>query len=173
MTKVRTPRSTPAAQQLLERFAELDSAVAQSEATRSAALAATNAAYDGQQQPLLEEMAAIREALAGWWPSAELALTKGERKSIELGGCMIGTRAGRESLLIAGDEASVIEALRVLKWAKPFLREKITLDKRAVLKALPGPRGGALAELGLSRHLGRAEFFVARCDQAGTLAKGA
>ena len=57
MTKIRTPRSTPAAQQLLERYAALDSVIAESEAARSTALAAVNAGYDAEQTPVLVELA--------------------------------------------------------------------------------------------------------------------
>lgn len=160
--KCRTPRTTDAAIALLERHAALDAELATIEANRAQALAATNAVADTIAMPVIDELAAIRAALEPWWKAAGGALCGAKRKSVELGGCTIGTRAGRASLRIAGDEEAVMAVMRTLRWAKNFLRTKMSIDRMAVLKAIDGRHAGALADLGFERVTGSDMFFVER-----------
>jgi phage host-nuclease inhibitor protein Gam len=170
MTAIRLPRSTAGAIGLLELFAHHDAEIAAVEAQRSASLARINAEADAEIAPLLEKREAVRGVLAQWWPSAEAELTEGKRKSILLGGCKVGKAKGRDRLAIAGDEDDVLTLLKTLRWAKPLVQIKYSLDRVAALKALDGKHAAALGELGLSREGGEDVFFVKRVEQPGTLA---
>ena len=170
MSGHRTPRSTDAATRMLERFAELDGQIAAIDAARNDAIVAANARADEAGAALLEERAQIMDKLRPWWVKAGAALTRGARKSIELGGCIIGTRQGREALTIAGDEERVALALKARRWAAPLVRTRVSLDRRAVLLSLDGLHGPQLKELGLGKRRGDEEFYVLRCEQQGTLA---
>lgn len=170
MNAVRTPKTTKAAAALLKRYAELDQLIANIEAIRNELIASANSTADAAADPLILERAVILEKIEPWWTAAAAELTQGKRKSIELGGCMIGSRAGRESLGIAGKEDDVVKALSTRAWAKPLLKVKTTLDRRAVLMSLTGVYKKQLASLGLSRVEAGETFYVERLEQGGTLA---
>ena len=95
MGAIRKPQSQAAAQRLLELYAELDGRIAGMEEARDAAIAKANAVVDKDMAPLIAERDKIAEKLEPWWDEAADELTKGKRKSIELGGCEIGTRLSR------------------------------------------------------------------------------
>lgn len=167
-TPIRQPRTVEAATALCERFAVLDGQIATIEEARQHAIAAVNADADRAASDLIAQRNAIAEKLAPWWAGAAAGLTDGKRKSIELGGCIVGTVQSRTSLQIAGDEKDVVDVLSGLRWAKPFLRVKTTLDRAHTLKALDGKHAVAFAELGVTRDNGEPEFFVKRAEQGGT-----
>lgn len=168
MTPVRQPRSIEAATALCERFTELDGQIATIEAERRDGIAAINARADQAANDLIAQRDLIAAKIEPWWNGAEAQLTKGKRKSIELGGCMLGTREGRSVLQVAGAEDDVVAALKGLRWAKPFVRVKTTLDRMAVLKGIDGKHSAALAKLGVTRKAGEAVFFIQRTEQQGT-----
>lgn len=167
---IRAPRSTKAAQELAERFAEIDGLIAVIEERRNAEIAAANKQADEDQLGLIRARDAITAKLEAWWPGAAEALTKGERKSIELGGCMIGTVSQRDSLGVDGDEKAIVAALEKHDWAEPLLKVKTTLDKVAILKSIDGAYKVQLRKLGLSRKEGVDAFFIKRTEQGGTRA---
>jgi hypothetical protein len=117
---------------------------------------------------LLKERAAIVAGLEPWWKAAAAELTAGKRKSIELGGCTIGTRSSRASLSVAGDEEAIVEKLKKREWAKPLLRIITKLDKKAAFTATAGANKKQLAALGLTRSTPADTFYVERAEQAGT-----
>ena len=170
MAALRTPRTVKAATALLERFAELDGAIAAIEGGRTKAIAQVNAEADAKAAPLLVEQATMRVKLEIWWKGAAAELTQGKRKSIELGGCVVGRRAGRDSLAVAGDEKAIVAALEKHEWAKPLLAVTVKLDRKNVLASIEGFYAKPLAKLGLSRKPGEETFYVERTAQAGTLA---
>ncbi|MDE8654786.1 host-nuclease inhibitor Gam family protein [Novosphingobium album (ex Liu et al. 2023)] len=170
MPPIRTPRSVKAATELLERYAAIEGDIALIENVRNAAIAEANKSADAGAEPLIAERDLIREKLAPWWKDAAASLTAGNRKSIELGGCMIGTRAGRDSLAINGDEDAIAEKLSKRDWAKPLVRVVTRLDKKAIMKSIDGVYRKQLAALGLSRKAGGEQFFVERAEQGGTVA---
>ncbi|MEE4153440.1 MAG: host-nuclease inhibitor Gam family protein [Erythrobacter sp.] len=171
MAIIRKPRSTGEAQRLCERYGELDGSISAMEEARDVAIAKANAMVDADLAPLLKEREAIEEKLAAWWDEAGDALTGPKRKSIELGGCVIGTRQGRPKLYISGDERDVRDVLNGLRWAKPFLRVTTSLDKAALMRGLDGKHAKALVELGVTRAEGERTFYVQRTEQGGTQAK--
>jgi phage host-nuclease inhibitor protein Gam len=169
MTSIRAPRSTDAAAKLLERYAEIEGQMVAIENVRNGAIAAANKAADAELEPLITQRLAIRAKLEPWWVTAGAAITEGKRKSAELGGCMIGTRAGRDSLAIVGNEDAIAEKLAKRAWAKPLVRIAPKLDKKAILKSLGGVYKKQLAALGLTLRSGDEVFFIERAEQAGTI----
>ncbi|MEM6907187.1 MAG: host-nuclease inhibitor Gam family protein [Pseudomonadota bacterium] len=169
--QIRKPRSVPEAQRLLERFAKCDAEIAAIEEARDVAISAANAQVDRDLAPLLKERTAIVVKLEPWWAEAAAGLTKGKRKTIELGGCIIGTREGKASLQVIGKAANLAQRLAELDWANDLVRTTVSLDKPAVMKALEGEDKAALEALGLSRVAGEVTFFVKRTLQGGTQPK--
>ena len=162
--------SIKAATAAAERFAVLESQIDGIEAERNTTIADANAVADKAAEPLLTERDAIREKLAAWWPTAADALTLGKRKSIELGGCTIGTRAQRVSLAVAGDAKAIALKLAKRPWAKPLVRVKYEIDRPAVLKAIDGPHKRKLVKLGFGKDEPADAFVLERAEQSGTLA---
>lgn len=169
MSAIREPRSTAQAVELLERYSVLAGELAVIEANRDAAIAATNAVADALATPVLADLEAMRGKLGAWWGKAGGALTEGKRKSIELGGCMVGTRMSRATLTMIGDDDAMIQALSAVRWGKPFLRTKVTIDRVATLRGLAGDARGKLVELGFGASEAVAVFFVEPVKQGGTL----
>jgi hypothetical protein len=165
----RQPRSTAAATRQLERYAKLEAQLAAFENARANNIAVVNAVADEAIAPIAAERDRLKASLEGWFDEAGRALLPKGRKSMELGGCMVGSRASRSSLTIAGDEHDVVAVLQGLRWAKPLLRVKTTLNRSAVLSSLDGKHQVALAELGIGRSEAQETFFVERAEQAGTI----
>lgn len=168
-SKHRQPRTLEQATAMLERFAVLDSDRAGIEAERNEQIARINAAADEQLVPIVEEMVAISEKLQPWWARAAAELLPAKRKSMELGGCIIGSRTGKTVLAIAGAEDALITALTKLRWGKVFAPAKPKLDKTALLKATDGPRAEDLKKLGVTAKPGEESFVLSRAEQTGTI----
>lgn len=154
---------------MAERFARNAGSIGLIEAARNAEIARANKIADDELAPLIAERDAIAGKLEDWWAEAGAELTHGKRKSIALGGCMIGTRVARQTLQIAGDEAAVVDMLGALRWGKAFLRHRITLDRATLLKALDGKHAVAIADMGVSASGGEPVFFVSAVEQGGTI----
>ncbi|MFA7505281.1 MAG: host-nuclease inhibitor Gam family protein [Burkholderiaceae bacterium] len=170
MSAHRIPRTTEQATAMLERFAVLADEIGAVEADRNAAIADANAIADKALEPLLAEQGVLLTKLEPWWAKASAELTKGKRKSIELGGCMIGSRLGRDTLGTADELEPVIAWLQKREWAAPLLRVTTTIDRAAVLKSIDGCYKRQLANMGFSRIAGAETFYVVRAEQQGTRA---
>lgn len=168
MGGIRTPRSAKGAQALCERFATIEGEVEDIENTRNAAIAAANALADAQLEPLIAEREQITEKLEPWWTKEGPAMTAGKRKSIEHGGCLIGTRTGKEKLGYAGKPAELVALMKDKRWARELLRVSTSLDAKAITAALDGRHGTKLKELGFVIVPGEETFFVQRAEQQGT-----
>ena len=165
------PRTTEAATAMLARHAAIEDQVATINATRDAAIAAANKTADADLLPLLSEITLIQEKLAPWWTKAKDKILSGKRKSIELGGCEIGSRKAKDKLGYAGKHDKPVKALTGLRWAKSMLRVTVSIDAAATMKALGGHHGDKLKELGFKKVPGEDEFFVKRAEQKGTVDK--
>ena len=169
-TVIAEPLTLEQATALLERHAVLEGQLAHIEGVRSTLISKTNAASDASAKPVLDEIAEIYAKLQPWWAVAAPELTKGKRKSIELGGCLIGTREGKDKLGTAEDLEPVIKSLQRREWAKPLLITTVSIDRAAILKSVDGVYKRQLAELGFSRIDGGTTFYVKRTEQGGTRA---
>lgn len=157
------PQTDEAAIAMLEKLATLDAELGSIEANRAAAIAATNAVGDTLAMPIINDQAAIVAALAPWWKDAAPRLTKGKRKSIELGGCTIGTKSSSAKVVHSfADDAAALAAVV----ADPRIRASATtvpkrvLNKTAIATLLKGRSaiGAALKALGF-RMGGSVETF--------------
>lgn len=174
MKGARTPKTLARATQLLERYSDLDGRLAAVEEGRTAELGRVNAAADAEAGPLVTELAAIAAQLEPWWQASGLALAQG-RKSLQLGGCLIGSRKGRPKLVHTfSDDDKAVEALRATRWGKQTTRVKFSLDRTGAVKLLQlaGAGAGKLGELGFSIDQSEA-FFVERVEQACTIGAAA
>ena len=168
MTALRVNASVDQAQAAAERWAQLDGVLATSRAARQAAIAATNAAADAIDRPLIDVMDALRVDLDGWYRRNAGKLTGGKRKSAELGGCMLALKSSRAALDIAGDEKGLAATLAGKTWGKDLVRTAPALDKPAILKALADRLlGRRLMTLGFTRRDPVDRFHLDRVDQAG------
>lgn len=168
------PRNTDQAALLLNLYADLDAALALVEAVRKAAMGQANAAADAEAGPILAELEALKAQLQPWWQGDGRALAPKGRKSMQLGGCMIGTRADRPRLAHGFEsEDKAVEGLRATRYGKQTTRVKYSLDRAATLKLVQaaGAAGKALVELGFRVEQGET-FFVERVEQAGVVASG-
>lgn len=168
---IRAPRSLAEAQRLCERFAEVDGRIAVMEQARDAAIAAANAEADQDLAPLVAQRAAIKGKLEPWWGENAALLTKGKRKSAELGGVILGTRAGRGKVTVAGAIDAVIESLRSTAWGRKFVRTRYELDKAKLAEGLAGKARAALATEGIAYEAGAETFYIERTGQAATPGK--
>lgn len=131
------------------RYAEIDAQVATLEARRKAAHARISARIDAKVAPLLEQAAPLHVELAVWWKAAGDDVRKG-KKSIELGGCTIGTRVGNVKLLPVDDEETAIALLQETDWGADLLTTTVALNKALIKAALAGPNSSALKSLGFA-----------------------
>lgn len=171
MTAIRTPKSIKGATTLCERYAALSAQADAIEATRNAAIARANADADAALAPVLKEGTAISARLQEWWPGAAGALTGGKRKSVQLGGCMVGTKSSSASLTLSCDEGAAVKALQKDEdLAEGLLRTKVTLDRPAILKSLDGLAAKQLLKIGFGKTEPADVFFVKAVAQDGTIA---
>lgn len=171
MKSIKQPRTIEAATILLTRFAELQDQIIVIEGERSKAIADANAAADAQANDLLTERDAIATKIEPWFKAAGKQLLDGKRKSIELGGCMIGSRTGRDTLGIDGDEKAIVKVLEKRAWAKELLVTTTRIDKAAVFKSIDGAYKKQLKAMGFRKIAGDETFFVLRAEQSGTRAQ--
>lgn len=139
---VDAPQTLDEAISLLDRSSCLMASLSSLEADREASIAAIHAAHDALAGPVEIEVKSLFTRLKPWWEVASDQLTDGKRKSIELGGCVIGTRTANPSLkLPKGTSADdVIEMLMNYGLAQ-FVNLKTTLNKAAIITALRQPVG--------------------------------
>lgn len=160
------PETDEAAIAMLEQLASLDAEFATIEATRASAIAATNAVGDALALPIIDKKSAIVAALEPWWKAAAPRLTKSKRKSIELGGCTIGTKSSAAKVVHGfADDAAALAAVV----ADPKVRASATtvpkrvLNKTAIATLLKGKSaiGEALKKLGFRMGGSVDTFYVA------------
>ncbi len=170
----RAPQTLAAATELATRFAALDVEVERIEADRNAAIAEANAAADARLVPLVSERDDIAKQLKPWWASNKDQLTAGARKSLELGGCVIGERTSPPAVKAPGKDAEVALSLVGDRIGRLFVRSTPKLDKAAILAALRDgaskrPRiAAALRRFGFTITQ-REDFFIERAVEGGTL----
>ena len=165
MDPVKQPRSTAQATELCERFAKRQGEIDAIQAQRDKDIAAINADADRALTSLIEERDLIATKLEPWWAKSGHELLEGKKKSVELGGCIVGTVTARPTLQVAGEAKDVVALMQGLRWAKPFLRTSYSIDRAAALKGLDGMHSAALVELGMSAAGGEDVFYVKRAEQ--------
>ncbi|HPU15641.1 MAG TPA: host-nuclease inhibitor Gam family protein [Polymorphobacter sp.] len=134
--KLPAAKTTPEAITLLGRYAALQASIDARRAQAEVAIAETRAAVDAAIAPDEAALKAIFNQLKPWWSVAHDELTDGKRKSIELGGCLIGHRMTPPKVTFAkADEAVIIDWLSEHGFTD-LVRTKSELDKPAIIKAV-------------------------------------
>ncbi len=166
----RQPRNAEQATALCGRYSHLAGELALVEATRTASIAAANKSADAEALPILDEMSVLAAKLEPWWATAGAGLVKKDQKSIELGGCMIGTKIAPASLAFPGTDKAALAKLLPEKWAKPYIRVTLGVNKVATLAALDGDKhANQLKALGFSKSEPGDTFFVKAAAQQGAV----
>lgn len=150
-------------------FADLNGQLARIEARRQAAIARINSAFDTKIAPLIAAATPLHVELAAWWQSAGEDVRKG-KKSIEIGGCTIGTRTGNLTLFLSDAPAEAIKSLQRVKWGKDLLTTTVALNKPLIKAAINGPNRVRLKQMGFS--LGRSETFYIDTSAGAKLGAG-
>lgn len=158
---------------LLERFAQLGFEIAAAETARNKAIADTNAVADAIIAPLTKERERLRASIEPWWRKTGFALLPSKRKTMELLGCIIGSKSGRSSVMVPGGDDEAIKALKAYRWGKAFVRVTETIDKGAVRAALNGASGDRLRAMGFYTSTPGEEFVLETGEQDGTIGKAA
>lgn len=165
------PKSQAAATKLLEEYADLDARVALLGEDRTNAIVAANKRADVAAEPMLKRQAEIAEAIGSWWPAAAPHIAGG-KKSVQLGGCIIGTKKSRDTLAhsFESDDAAALVLFKS-RFRRHATKLKVTIDKVATLKLmlLGGKTGAAIEELGFSIAPGADAFYVERVQQDRTV----
>lgn len=170
-TKLRVNAPVEQATALLERYAGLATELALADVARNDAITAANTAADRITVPIVDEMTAIREQLEPWWRRNGADLLPAKRKSMELGGCVIGSKAGSTSVTFAlGNDEIAATTLQAARWSKSYVRIKPSVDKAAVKSALAGKDGDKLRALGFGLSTPVETFILDRAEQGGTVA---
>lgn len=167
--KVPVPRTLERATELLAMHSHTAAKIAAFEADRRERIAGINASADAVVEPLIGELAGIEAAIEPWWKANAAALTKGKRKSIELGGCKIGTRSSADTLQIGVHPDDALASAVASKWRKQITRVTTSLDRKAIAKLLEGGTSAiatALKGMGFTMGGGSETFFIARIDSA-------
>ena len=158
----RAPQTTEAARALLEHYAQLDAQAALIALARDETISAAHASADAELVPIAAEQKDIVKQLKPWWAASIDALTGGKRKSIELGGCLIGYRISPPKVHFAdGNDDAMAAVLIAAELADALVRTRHAPDKAAILRALDGDDASKLSELGIEARQ-REDFFVER-----------
>ncbi|MDF1506428.1 hypothetical protein PYV61_25970, partial [Roseisolibacter sp. H3M3-2] len=113
----------------------------------------------------------ISGKLEPWFGTSGRALLPKGRKSMQLGGCEFGERAGGKLEHGFDKDAKAVDALQQAKLGRLTLSVSYSLDKAALKKLLQGKgkTKAALTELGFKVGSGD-QFFIKRMEQGGTIA---
>jgi hypothetical protein len=168
---VKRLRTTEAATAALTSYSELSARLAAIEARRKAMIGRVNAAADAKAAGVSAELADLTGPIGKWWQAKGHQLLPKGRKTMQLGGCTIGTVAGRAKLGHGFEtEEKAVTALRGSRYAKQTTSVKYSIDRPATLKLLQagGARAAALGELGFRVDEGE-RFVLAPVEQSGTV----
>ena len=161
------PQSPEEAVKLAEVYLVTQAGIDQIRADADTAIAQIQTIRDERALPLEQALKQIFSDLRDWWAVAGAEMTDGKRKSMEIGGIVIGERTTPPALKHPGQKAGdIAETLLDLRLDE-LLRITNALDKPAILKALKADDEIAflLSWVGLVTEQ-KDEFFIARAAPA-------
>ena len=133
----RAPQTQDQALALAVRFAAAATRIGELAARRASIIARVDAIVAASIVPLKAEQADIVKQLKPWFAANMDELTGGKRKSIELGGCVLGYRINPPKVAFAGGtDDQAVDALVSAELADELVRTTLALDKPAILKLL-------------------------------------
>lgn len=139
---VEAPQTRGEAIAVADRYVALEQAAARAQAQLEKEVAAAKASHALTMEAIEPQLQDAFAGLRAWWAANSAELTKGKRRSIELGPLTLGERTGMPKLkLPKGMKAEAALAWLKGRWsgAMAFIRTKEELDKEAVIKALRAP----------------------------------
>lgn len=141
MSKRRKSEVLPAAQSreeaiaLLGRYADIAAQIEAIDNLTARIVARCKADDDQCKAPLIAEQEAIFLRVKPWWAVAGATVVEGDRKTAELGGCLLGHRTGNPTLKHPTPVDKAVGLLVGKGWVG-LLRVKYELDKPAIAAAL-------------------------------------
>lgn len=139
----RAPQTIEAATELAATFAALAAELADAEAQREAELAKINAAADAVAVPLKARLKDIVGQLKPWFAANVDELTGGKKKSITLGGCVIGYRISPPKVAHThGTDGAAVTVLRGTEYEARTVRVSYALNKPAILELIEAEAEG-------------------------------
>ncbi|MGQ2942676.1 MAG: host-nuclease inhibitor Gam family protein [Blastomonas fulva] len=177
---VDAPQTMAEALALADRYVALEQAAARAQAFLDKQIADAKSTHAITMETIEPQLQTAFAGLRAWYAANAAELTKGKRRSIELGPIVLGERTGMPKLkLPKGMKADAALAwLKGLRWAgvTGFIRTKDELDKEAMIKVLRAPNdapGDILAarELFTEHQFGvvQAEEFFIRTGEPESL----
>ena len=165
---VEAPQTRAEALALADLYAAAERTAAWSQQLLDQQIANAKADHAARMEKIEPELQFAFAGLRAWWAANAAELTKGKRRSIELGPVTLGERTGMPKLkLPKGMKAEAALAWLKGRWsgAVAFIRTKEELDKEAVIKALragvDAPPDAQLARL----HFADGKFEVVQAEE--------
>jgi len=166
------PSTLPEAIAMIEAYLSLLGAIELGKADADAAIARIQATRDELVAPAQAAADDLFLQLRAWWAVAGSEMTKGERKSIELAGAMIGDRTTTPALKLPKGMkvANAVDFIQSIVASFPgaadLLRVKTELEKPAIIRLLrnataTGPVVDRIRDEGFTVSQ-RDEFFIDR-----------
>jgi phage host-nuclease inhibitor protein Gam len=144
---VEAPQTKAEALALADRYVALEQAAARAQAQLDKEIAAAKASHALTMEAIEPQLQDVFAGLRAWWAANAAELTKGKRRSIELGPVTLGERTGMPKLkLPKGMKAEAALAwLKRLRWGGRvrYIRVKEEIDKAAIITALNAKEGAA------------------------------
>ena len=136
-------------QKLIARFALLSARQSTIEADLAKAIAPLKATADKKLAPIESEMASIKASVEPWFFANRGELLAKGKKSVELSGCVIGSRLGPKRLVLPGTDDEAIDVLQRGRFHK-LIKRVFQLDKKAISLRIETEPEGDVAKLGFS-----------------------
>lgn len=144
---VEAPQTMAEAIALAEEYSKVECAIVDSQKLLDFEVARAKSDHASRMANLEPRLQAAFAGLRAWWSSNSAELTKGKRRSIELGPVTLGERTGMPKLKLPKGmkPEAALAWLKGLRWGGKvrFIRVKEEIDKAAIIAALNARQGAA------------------------------
>lgn len=166
---VDAPQTMAEALALADRYVALEQAAARAQAFLDKQIADAKSTHAITMEAIEPQLQTAFAGLRAWWAANAAELTKGKRRSIELGPIVLGERTGMPKLkLPKGMKAEAALAwLKGLRWGGRvrYIRIKEEIDKAAIISALNAKEGAAPTLQEAQRTFKSGGFIVVQAEE--------
>ncbi len=166
---VDAPQTMAEAIALADRYVALEQAAARAQAFLDKQIADAKSTHAITMETIEPQLQTAFAGLRAWWATNADELTKGKRRSIELGPIVLGERTGMPKLkLPKGMKAEAALAwLKGLRWGGRvrYIRVKEEIDKAAIIAALNAKQQAAPTVQEAQRHFKSGGFVVVQAEE--------
>lgn len=166
---VDAPQTMAEALALADRYVALEQAAARAQAFLDKQIADAKSTHAITMETIEPQLQTAFAGLRSWYAANAAELTKGKRRSIELGPVVLGERTGMPKLkLPKGMKADAALAwLKGLRWTgvTGFIRTKDELDKEAMIKVLRAPNDAPCDILAARELFSEHQFAVVQAEE--------